>query len=85
MDFLFLMENSILKISGSVDVKITPDFCTSVAGRNKCVGWKYFLNFISKQAENLRAGWKKNLKNLSKHANLLGTSEYLAVNRAQLA
>jgi hypothetical protein len=24
--FLFLMENSILKIFGSVDVKITPDF-----------------------------------------------------------
>jgi hypothetical protein len=26
--FLFLMENSILKISGSVDVKINPDFCS---------------------------------------------------------
>jgi hypothetical protein len=26
--FLFLMENSILKIFGSVDVKITPDFCS---------------------------------------------------------
>jgi hypothetical protein len=24
----FLMENSILKIFGSVDVKITPDFCS---------------------------------------------------------
>ena len=26
--FWFLMENSILKIFGSVDVKITPDFCS---------------------------------------------------------
>ena len=26
--FLFLMENSILKISGSMDVKITPEFCS---------------------------------------------------------
>jgi hypothetical protein len=26
--FRFLMENSILKIFGSVDVKITPDFCS---------------------------------------------------------
>ena len=26
--FLFLIENSILKIFGSVDVKITPDFCS---------------------------------------------------------
>jgi hypothetical protein len=28
MIFLFLMENSILKIFGSIDVKITPDFCS---------------------------------------------------------
>ena len=27
--------------------------------------------------EKLRAGWKENLKNLSEHALLLGTSEYL--------
>ena len=26
--FLFLMENSIVKIFGSVDVKITPNFCS---------------------------------------------------------
>ena len=26
--FLFLMENSILNIFGSLDVKITPDFCS---------------------------------------------------------
>ena len=26
--FRFLMENSILKIFGSMDVKITPDFCS---------------------------------------------------------
>jgi hypothetical protein len=26
--FLLFMENSILKIFGSVDVKITPDFCS---------------------------------------------------------
>ena len=28
INFWFLMENSILKIFGSVDVKITPDFCS---------------------------------------------------------
>ena len=27
INFRFLMENSILEIFGSVDVKITPDFC----------------------------------------------------------
>jgi hypothetical protein len=27
--------------------------------------------------EKLRAGWKENLKNLSEHALLLGTSEYI--------
>ena len=27
----------------------------------------------------LRTGWKENLKNLSKHALLLGTSEYIAI------
>ena len=27
--------------------------------------------------DKLRAGWKENLKNLSKHALLLGTSEYI--------
>ena len=30
--------------------------------------------------EKLRAGWKENLKNLSEHALLLGTSEYLSEN-----
>ena len=29
--------------------------------------------------EKLRAGWKENLKNISEHALLLGTSEYVAV------
>ena len=29
--------------------------------------------------EKLRAGWKENLKNLSEHALLLGTSEYVVV------
>jgi hypothetical protein len=28
INFLISMENSILKIFGSVDVKITPDFCS---------------------------------------------------------
>ena len=28
--------------------------------------------------EKLQAGWKENLKNLSEHAFLLGTSEYLS-------
>ena len=27
-NFLFLMENSIIKIFGSMNVKITPDFCS---------------------------------------------------------
>ena len=29
--------------------------------------------------EKLRAGWKENLKNLSEHALLLGTSEYVPI------
>jgi hypothetical protein len=33
---------------------------------------------ISEQGEKLRTGWKENLKNLSEHALLLGTSEYLS-------
>ena len=35
----------------------------------------YFLNLISEQAKNLRVWWKKNLKNLSEHACLLGTTK----------
>ena len=31
---------------------------------------------INEQGGKLRAGWKENLKNLSEHALLLGTSEY---------
>ena len=38
------------------------------AGRNKRAGRKYFSDLLNEQAENLRAGWKKNLKNLSEHA-----------------
>ena len=33
--------------------------------------------------EKLRAGWKENLKNLSEHALLLGTSEYLFIQDSQ--
>ena len=33
---------------------------------------------INEQGGKLRAGWKENLKNLSEHALLLGTSEYLS-------
>ena len=47
------------------------------AGRNKRAGRKYFLDLLNKQAENLRAGWQKNLKNLSKHALLVGTLEFV--------
>ena len=47
------------------------------AGRNKQAGRKYFSDLLNEQAENLRAGWQKNLKKLSKHALLLGTSEYI--------
>ena len=32
---------------------------------------------INEQGGKLRAGWKENLKNLSEHALLLGTSEYV--------
>ena len=32
---------------------------------------------INEQGGKLRAGWEENLKNLSEHALLLGTSEYL--------
>ena len=46
------------------------------AGRNKQAGRKYFSDLLNQQAENLRAGWQKNLKNLSEQALLLGTSEY---------
>ena len=61
------------------------------AGRNKRAGLEksatllaYLLSkLINEQGgifrllhEKLRAGWKENLKNLSKHALLLGTSEY---------
>ena len=31
---------------------------------------------INEQGGKLRAGWEENLKNLSEHALLLGTSEY---------
>ena len=31
--------------------------------------------------EKLQAGWKKNLKNLSEHALLLGTSEYFIMGK----
>ena len=41
---------------------------------------KSFSELLNKQAENLRAGWEKNLKNLSEHALLLVTSEYRAWN-----
>jgi len=45
------------------------------AGRNKGAGRKYFSDLLNEQAENLRAGWQKNLKNLSEHSLLLGASE----------
>ena len=38
------------------------------AGRNKREGRKYFSDLLNEQAENLQAGWQKNLKNLSEHA-----------------
>ena len=41
------------------------------AGRNKRAGRKYFSDLLNEQAENLRAGWQKNLKNLSEHVLLL--------------
>jgi hypothetical protein len=45
------------------------------AGRNKRAGRKYLSDLLNEQAENLQAGWHKNLKILSEHALLLGTSE----------
>ena len=50
------------------------------AGRTKRAGRKYFSDLSQEQAENLQAGWKENLKNLSEHALLLGTSEYVILN-----
>jgi hypothetical protein len=38
------------------------------AGRNKREGRKYFSDLLNEQAENLQAGWQKNLKILSEHA-----------------
>ena len=46
----------------------------------------YLLNKLIKEQGNIlfllyekfQAGWKENLKNLSKHALLLGTSEYIS-------
>ena len=60
------------------------------ADRNKRAGSEksatllaYLLSKVNKLAggncllhEKLRAGWKENLKNLTEHALLLGTSEY---------
>ena len=51
------------------------------AGRNKRSGRKYFSDLLKEQAENLQAGWQNNLKNLSEHALLLGTSEYVSGDR----
>ena len=45
------------------------------AGQNKRAGRKSFSGLLNEQAENLRVGWQKNLKNLSEHALILGTSE----------
>ena len=45
-------------------------------GKNEQGGQIYFLNLISKQTKHMRVWWKTNLKNLSEHARLLGTSDY---------
>ena len=52
-------------------------FCkiTEQAGQNKRAVRKYFSGLLNKQAENLRAGWQTNLKNLSEHALLFWTSK----------
>ena len=47
------------------------------AGWNKRAEWQKNSELLIEQAENERAGWKKNLKIISKHALLLGTSEYV--------
>ena len=50
------------------------------AGRNKQAGLKINKS-INEQLlhKKLQAGWKENLKNFSKHALLLGTSEYMVL------
>jgi hypothetical protein len=53
----------------------SPYFSTDF-GISKQRGQIYLLNLISQQGKYLRVWWKKNLKNLSEHARLLGTSEY---------
>jgi hypothetical protein len=44
---------------------------TCGSSKKKRAGRKKILNYYKEQAENLRAWWKQNLKNLSKHALLL--------------
>ena len=51
-----------------------------------CLLIYYLSKLLSEQGgifrllhEKLQAGWKENLKNLSEHALLLGTSEYLYI------
>ena len=74
-----------------LDVVIYSEVPNRRADRNKRAGLEksaslltYLLSkLINEQGrifcllhEKLRAGWKKNLKNLSEHSLLLGTSEY---------
>ena len=48
-------------------------------GINEQGGQIYLLNLISEQGKNLQVWWKKNLKNLSEHACLLGTSDWVCI------
>ena len=42
---------------------------------NKRAGMNNFINSITEQAKNVRAGLKKNLKIVNEHARLFGSSE----------
>ena len=42
---------------------------------NKRAGKKKTIHLINEQAKFVRAGWKKNLKIISQHAGLFGTSK----------
>ena len=80
---------SVFEFKGAIDYSEVPN---RRADRNKQAGLEksatllaYLLSkLINEQGrifnllhEKLRAGWKENLKNISEHALLLGTSEYL--------
>ena len=65
INFWFLMENSILKIFGSMDVKITPDFCSYTYWhyqKRTTVTWKCQPFFRDWRKKNVGTDFIKNRK-----------------------